>query len=37
MVICVPNGDTADPTRDPAYYDATYEYLAGVGVPVLQL
>lgn len=36
MVICVPNGDTADPTRDPAFYDATYEYLANVGVPVLQ-
>ncbi|MEO7987665.1 MAG: DNA/RNA helicase domain-containing protein, partial [Gemmatimonadales bacterium] len=35
MVICVPNGDTADPTRAPAYYDSTFDYLEGVGIPVL--
>lgn len=33
MVIFVPPGDESDPTRDPAFYDATYEYLVGVGVP----
>lgn len=36
MVICVPDGDPLDPTRDPAFYDATYEYLSAVGVPVLK-
>jgi DUF2075 family protein len=35
MVIFVPTGDNADPTRTPAYYDPTYEYLAGIGIPVL--
>jgi hypothetical protein len=33
MVIFVPSGDDADPTRKPAYYDQTYEYLAGLGLP----
>jgi hypothetical protein len=32
MVIFVPPGDPMDPTRKPAYYDGTYEYLRGVGV-----
>lgn len=36
MVIVVPEGDSADPTRDPAFYDATYEYLRSVGVPTLE-
>ena len=35
MVIFVPNGDEADATRPPAYYDPTFEYLAGIGIPVL--
>jgi hypothetical protein len=35
MVICVPEGDTADPTRDPTYYDTTFEYLAEIGIPVI--
>lgn len=35
MVVFVPKGDIADPTRDPAYYDGTFEYLADLGVPVL--
>lgn len=35
MVIFVPTGDNADPTRSPAYYDSTFEYLAGIGIPVL--
>jgi Uncharacterized conserved protein (DUF2075) len=35
MVIVVPEGDSADPTRDPAFYDETYHYLRRVGVPEL--
>ena len=35
MVIFVPTGDKADATRDPAYYDSTFGYLAGMGIPVL--
>ena len=27
MVICVPEGDAADPTRLPEYYDPIYNYL----------
>lgn len=34
-VIVVPSGDGGDPTRDPAFYDPTYEYLRAVGVPIL--
>lgn len=36
MVIVVPEGDAGDPTRDPAFYDVTYEYLRSVGVPTLE-
>lgn len=32
MVIVVPEGDSGDPTRDPAYYDSTYEYLKKIGL-----
>jgi hypothetical protein len=32
MVIFVPPGDESDPTRTPALYDETYEYLAGLGI-----
>lgn len=35
MVIFVPPGDRADPTRTPEFYDETYEYLAGIGLSVL--
>jgi len=35
MVIVVPEGDAADTTRDPAFYDATYEYLRSIGLPTL--
>ncbi len=31
MAIVVPVGDKSDPTRDPAFYDPTYEYLKGIG------
>jgi hypothetical protein len=34
-VIVVPEGDAADPTRAPAFYDPIYSYLRAVGVPVL--
>jgi hypothetical protein len=36
MVIFVPPGDTADPTRTPALYDSTFEYLGSTGIPVLR-
>jgi hypothetical protein len=32
MVIFVPPGDESDPTRTPAFYNDTYEYLTGLGV-----
>jgi len=35
MVVVVPDGDDADPTRTSSYYDATFEYLRSVGLPVL--
>jgi hypothetical protein len=31
MVIVVPEGDVTDPTRHPAYYDATFRYLQSIG------
>src|SRR5581483_2756607 len=33
MVICVPEGDASDPTRDPDFYDPTFSYLVDLGVP----
>jgi hypothetical protein len=35
MVIVVPEGNTDDLTRKPEYYDATYEYLKGIGIKVI--
>ena len=35
MVIFVPHGDPTDPTRSPAYYDSTFDYLASLSIPVL--
>jgi hypothetical protein len=35
MVICVPRGEKSDPTRNSAYYDSTFEYLAQIGIPTL--
>jgi hypothetical protein len=32
MVIFVPPGDESDPTRAPAFYNHTYEYLTGMGI-----
>jgi hypothetical protein len=31
MVIVVPEGDPADPTRKPEFYDSTYNYLKKIG------
>lgn len=35
MVICVPRGHSADPTRAPQFYDPTFDYLAGLGIPTI--
>jgi hypothetical protein len=38
MAICVPRGDCgspADPTRSPAFYDATYAYLCSLGLETI--
>lgn len=35
MVIVVPEGDEADPTRLPEFYDPTYKYLNGIGFETL--
>ncbi len=32
MVVFVPRGDVNDPTRLPAFYDETYEYIADLGL-----
>lgn len=32
MVIFVPPGEDSDPTRAPAFYDETYNYLSGLGI-----
>ena len=35
MIIVVPHGDLSDPTRDPSFYDGTFQYLAKLGIPQL--
>jgi hypothetical protein len=35
MVIVVPEGDSIDPTRDPSYYDPTFNYLNGIGIGII--
>jgi len=35
MVLVVPEGNPEDPTRNPAYYDSTYEYLKKIGIIVI--
>jgi len=35
MVVVVPPGSASDPTRDPSYYDSTFEYLSGLGLPTV--
>lgn len=36
MVIFVPHGDSDDPTRPPAFYDGTYDFLKRCGMAVLE-
>ena len=36
MVIFVPRGDRNDPTRPPAYYDATFSFMRACGIPELK-
>ena len=35
MVVVVPEGSATDPTRSPAYYDPTYQYLKSLGLAEL--
>ena len=35
MVIVVPEGDPADPTRKPEFYDPTFEYLKTIGFTIV--
>ncbi|MFN0196482.1 MAG: DNA/RNA helicase domain-containing protein [Planctomycetaceae bacterium] len=35
MVIVVPEGDREDPTRNPDYYDRTFNYLQEIGLPMI--
>jgi len=35
MVIVVPTGDKEDRTRDPRFYDATYDYLKSIGLDII--
>ncbi len=35
MVLVVPEGDREDPTRSADYYDATFDYLRSLGLPLL--
>lgn len=35
MAIFVPHGDSEDPTRSPAFYDRTFEYLSELGLEVI--
>jgi DUF2075 family protein len=35
MVIFVPQGDPLDPTRDPRFYNETFEYLSQLGIELV--
>jgi hypothetical protein len=35
MVIFVPAGHATDPTRLPKFYDSTFDYLSGLGIPII--
>lgn len=35
MVIVVPEGSSIDKTRDPKFYDCTYNYLKSIGLEEL--
>jgi hypothetical protein len=36
MVIVVPSGDIEDPTRNPDYYNSTFDYLKEIGFDILE-
>lgn len=36
MVVFVPYGDPNDPTRSPAFYDSTFQYLTEIGIPCVK-
>ncbi len=36
MVIVVPEGDASDPTRNPRFYDPTFEYLKEIGFAIIK-
>ncbi len=36
MVIFIPRGNPNDHTRNPSFYDGTFEYLTSLGLPILQ-
>ncbi|WP_338050705.1 DUF2075 domain-containing protein [Ramlibacter algicola] len=36
VAIVVPTGTASDATRDPKFYDSTFEYLRQIGIPVLR-
>jgi hypothetical protein len=36
MVIVIPSGDVEDPTRNPEYYNSTFNYLKEIGFDVLE-
>lgn len=35
MAIFVPQGNAQDPSRNPGFYDATFEYLADLGLEII--
>jgi hypothetical protein len=35
MIVFIPEGSTNDPTRDPSYYNPTFNYLKSIGLPVI--
>jgi len=36
MVLFIPPGEQSDPTRSPAFYDCTFNYLRELGIPALE-
>jgi hypothetical protein len=35
MIIFIPEGSNDDPTREPSFYDPTFEYLHSLGLAVI--
>ena len=36
MIIIVPEGNEEDKTRNPSFYDSTYNYLINIGIPIIE-